>query len=495
MPAERFCRSLEELRRRIIRSYWALGIDIGLLPDIIREGVEWVYGFMTGVRSSRKLEGACREQIPYLWLTGCQQADHVTLWRFYKAHRQGMRKLFERTVRTAVRMKLVRLAVQAVDGTKVGANAARERTYDAEGLGKLLERLEGAIRELEAQNEGGEDDSPAHLPKELKNKEALREQVREAMAELEDQQDARQINLTDAEARLMKTRQGIMPGYNAQAMVSAVETEGKVGGMLVTAVDVVDEAHDHARLIPMLQQAEDTTGIKAQTTLADAGYHSGSNLEECASRDHHVVMPEAQRKALKRPYHKDRFTYDESTDSYSCPQGQRLPFKGMKLTRGTPMRMYRASATVCRRCPAFGVCTRDRRRGRALEIGPHDEALRSHRAWMRTDEAKEEYKLRKQLVEPVFGIIKEQQQARRFLLRGRAKVAAEWSLLATAFNLRTLWRVWRSRTTTPGSWGWGRAVISAYRSVLVAIVGSALDILQLNRSHLQPVSPVGLPSL
>ena len=114
---------------------------------------------------------------------------------------------------------------------------------------------------------------------------------------------------------------------------------------------------------------------------------------------------------------------------------------------------------------------------------------------MRTDEAKEEYKLRKQLVEPVFGIIKEQQQARRFLLRGRAKVAAEWSLLATAFNLRTLWRIWRSRTTTPGSWGWGRAVISAYRSVLVAIVGSALDILRLNRSHLQPVSPVGLPSL
>ena len=218
-------------------------------------------------------------------------------------------------------------------------------------MGKLLEK--GAIRELEAQNEGGEDDSPAHLPKELKNKEALREQVREAMAELEDQQDVRQINLTDAEARLMKTRQGIMPGYNAQAMVSAVETEGKVGGMLVTAVDVVDEAHDHARLIPMLQQAEDTTGIKAQTTLADAGYHSGSNLEECASRDHHVVMPEAQRKALKRPYHKDRFTYDESTDSYSCPQGQGLPFKGMKLTRGTPMRMYRASATVCRRCPAF----------------------------------------------------------------------------------------------------------------------------------------------
>ena len=72
----------------------------------------WLYGFMTGVRSCRKLEAACRDQIPYLWLTGWQHPDHNTLWRFYKGHRQAMRKLFERTVRTAVTMKLVDLAVQ-----------------------------------------------------------------------------------------------------------------------------------------------------------------------------------------------------------------------------------------------------------------------------------------------------------------------------------------------------------------------------------------------
>ena len=78
----------------------------------------WLYGFMTGVRSCRKLEAACRDQIPYLWLTGWQHPDHNTLWRFYRGHRQAMRKLFERTVRTAVTMKLVDLAVQAVDGTK-----------------------------------------------------------------------------------------------------------------------------------------------------------------------------------------------------------------------------------------------------------------------------------------------------------------------------------------------------------------------------------------
>ena len=87
----------------------------------------WLYVFMPGVRSSRKLEAACRDHIPYLWLTGCQQSDHVTLWRFYPAHRDGMRKLLRRTVQMAVKMELV---VQAVDGTKARANTAKDRTYD-----------------------------------------------------------------------------------------------------------------------------------------------------------------------------------------------------------------------------------------------------------------------------------------------------------------------------------------------------------------------------
>ena len=186
----------------------------------------WLYGFMTGVRSCRKLEAACRDQIPYLWLTGWQYPDHNTLWRFYKGHRQAMRKLFERTVRTAVAMRLVDLAVQAVDGTKVVANASVNRSYDAEGLRGLLDRLDKAIADLEAQNEAGEDATVARLPEELENKEVLREQVRQAMADLGSQKRHNRINLTDPEARLMKGRQGIVAGYNAQAMVSPVEVDG-----------------------------------------------------------------------------------------------------------------------------------------------------------------------------------------------------------------------------------------------------------------------------
>ena len=133
---------------------------------------------MSGVRSSRRLEEACRDQIPFAWLLGQQCPDHNTLWRFYKNHRQAMRGLLTRTVVAAVRSKLVDLALQAVDGTKMHANASGDRTVDAAGLKRLLVRLGAAVDALEAQNEGSEDASPVHLPAELAEKEALRGCVR-----------------------------------------------------------------------------------------------------------------------------------------------------------------------------------------------------------------------------------------------------------------------------------------------------------------------------
>ena len=121
-------------------------------------------------------------------------------------------------------MKLVDLAVQAVDGTKVVGNASLNRSYDAEGLRGLLDRVERAIGDLEAQNEAGEDTAAAHLPEELADKEVLRAQVRQAMTDLASQERHKRINLTDRDARLMKGRQGIVAGYNAQAMVSPVQS-------------------------------------------------------------------------------------------------------------------------------------------------------------------------------------------------------------------------------------------------------------------------------
>ncbi len=161
---------------------------------------------MTGTRSSQKLEAACRDQIPYLWLTGWQHPDHNTLWHFYKEHRAEMRHLFKLTIRTAVNMDLVDMAVQAVDGTKIQANAARERTYDAAGLQQLLKRTDTVIQEMEQQNEAGDDLSPVHLPNKLRQEQLLHTEVKAAVERLAEEDGLKRINLTDSDAGLMKSR-------------------------------------------------------------------------------------------------------------------------------------------------------------------------------------------------------------------------------------------------------------------------------------------------
>ena len=463
VPADHPVRFVAEFVDALDREDWR---ELGVQPDGEVLGAPayhprallsvWLYGFMTNVRSCRKLEVACRDQIPYLWLTGWQHPDHNTLWRFYQRHRQNMRELFRRTVRTAVAMEFVDLAVQAVDGTKVYANAAVIRTYDAKRLQELLDRVNRAIESLEAQNEGGEEGVVARLPEKLAEQRALRQRVRQAMKELPSKERPNRykrparINLTDKDARLMRTRKGIVPSYNAQAMVSPVAANEGVTGMLITASDVVDEPNDTARLTQMAEQAEEITGVRVPMTLADAGYFAGRHVAELHRKGQQVVMPDRAR-PTDHPYHKDQFRYDEETDSYTCPHGQVLPFLGMKSNKTKKARAYRiASASVCRGCPAFGVCTKNGKYGRSLEIGPHDSALRRHRDWMATDEAKQAYIRRLPLVEPIFAVIKNQLGAQQFKLRGMANVRAEWTLLATAFNLRTLWRVWRTRVAAAG---------------------------------------------
>ena len=252
------------------------------------------------------------------------------------------------------------------------------------------------------------------------------------------------INLSDKDARLMQTRQGVLPGYNTQAMVSPLAQEGGMAGMLVTAVDVVDEANDTARLTPMVEQAEEVTGVRVPMTLADAGYFAGKHATEFHRRGHQVVMPDMAR-PTNHPYQKDQFSYDEENDSFICPHGQRLPSAGHKDNKSKKARVYRIeSASICRDCPAFGVCTTNAMYGRTVEIGIHEAALRRHRSWMATEEAKRAYRRRMALVERLFAILKNQLGARRFTLRGMDNVKAEWTMVATAFNLRTLWRVWRN---------------------------------------------------
>ena len=448
----------------------------------------WLYGFMTGVRSSRRLETACREQLALQWLSGFQQPDHNTLWRFYQQHRQQLRGLLRHTVQIAARLGLVEWALQAVDGTKVAGSASSSRTYDAQQLDRLLARTERAIADLEAQNEAGDEPAAPRLPTDLAEAQRLRAEVMAARAQLA-AGERRQVNLTDPDARLLRAAGGYLTGYNAQAMAVAVryaagaagpvedavserdgehagggehigdedradrsnkgedegnEDEGgqepgedRSGGLLITAADVTQDPTDQAQLLPMIEAAAQSGGLAAGLTLADAGYFSAANLATCAARGTPVAIPEARCPAAQ-PYHHSRFAYDPGADCYQCPEGCWLRFQRLKHRRKrASVRVYAAHAADCLACPAFGRCTTSTQ-GRRIERSLHAEALTAHRHWMQTAEARDALRRRKQLIEPVFGIIKEQQAGRRFLLRGLEAVRSEWTLLAVAFNLRTL---------------------------------------------------------
>ena len=108
-----------------------------------------------------------------------------------------------------------------------------------------------------------------------------------------------------------------------------VATRRETPGCGLPRFNAATTPDDYQQLVLMLEQAEERTGERADITLADGGYHSGQNLQACADRGQTIVMPEGQREAMKRPYFKDRFEYDAATDSYTCPEGQHIPFRGL----------------------------------------------------------------------------------------------------------------------------------------------------------------------
>lgn len=417
----------------------------------------WLYGFSVGIRSSRGLEAACRNQLPFRWLSGNQTPDHNTLFRFLQQHPQAMKGLYTQTVRIAAHAGLVDWALQAVDGTKIGANAAVERTVTAADLDRLDAVLDGKIATVLAEaadRQVHDEPAPPALPPELQAAAARQARiaavriaaVRANLAE----RPSRTGNLTDPEARLMKTRQGIVPAYNAQAVVSAVTPPasapaGTASGRLIVGAAVTTEANDRGQLPTMVAEATATTGQAAAVTVADKGYFSAAALAACAEAGQTVVVPEpaVHRTGADDLFALTDFVYDEATDTYTCPAGQALPFRDQARVEARLVRRYRAAAAVCRDCPLRSQCTRARHHGRALKVPVGRAALPDHRVWMATEAAQAASRQRKALIEPVFGILKEQLRARRFLRRGLAAVQSEWALLCAAFNLRTLTRWWQ----------------------------------------------------
>lgn len=440
---------------RFIRDYVdsvdfkALGFTVPM-TDVGRPGYAadlllkvWLYGYLNKIRSTRRLEKACRENMGLIWLTGMNAPDHNSLWRFFHAHEKRLSDLFKQTVRVAAKCGLIGMVVNALDGTKIGATSARDGVKTSEGLERMLERLDRSTAdfmteiERQEQEEVGEYRLPASMHSALRRK----DQIQKALVELEESEQQR-VHHREPEARFMKNRRIVDLSYNAQAVAD------KDNGIIV-AQDVVNEETDNGQLVPMLDQVKQTMGAVAQETLVDTGYYASAQIGLAEEREYEVLVNApsseitASRSPEANPYHTSRFVYDEENNRCICPHGQVLPYSKTKV-RGRNRNEYRVyRCTEFRLCPHRDQCTKNKK-GREVEISVHHAALERQRAKRKDPEKRRLLAERKAIIEPVFAWIKRHLGFTRWTVYGLEAVRAQWALVCTTINLKKLYKHWKS---------------------------------------------------
>jgi len=364
-----------------------------------------LYGYATGVTSSRRLEARLASDVGFMFLAGQARPDHKTISSFRHRHLLAFGALFLQVLVLCQEAGLVKLGRVALDGTKVKANASRHKAMSyarmAEREAQLAAQVKAILDEAEATDAAEDaefgDARGDELPPELRTREGRLARIREARAALEQAARERtgnpdavpepkaQRNFTDPASRIMLSKpDGWVQGYNAGA---AVDDTAQV--IVATAVTV--DTTDTRSLPALVDQVRANTGRSPRRVLADAGYASDDNFAALDDRGIDAYI------ALGRDRH-----------------GAPVP----------PPPRGRIPASLSRR----------ERMGRKL----------------RTKAGRAHYARRKAIVEPVFGQIKEARGFRRFSLRGLEAVQAEWMLVAAVHNLGKLFTSGRADRVLPG---------------------------------------------
>jgi transposase len=380
-----------------------------------------VYGYATGVFSSRKLERATYDSVAFRFVAANQHPDHDTIATFRRRFLKQIETLFVQVLVMAREMGVLKLGTVALDGTKIHADASRHSALSYERAGQI-EKLREEVAKLTAMAEAADQaDVPdgMSIPEELARREKRLAEIARARAIIEARAKERyareraeheakmaaraaksaetgkkpggrppappveapgpadQVNLTDEDSRIMPVAAGgFEQCYNAQAMVAA-------GSLLVVAGDVVQSPNDKQQVQPMLGELAALPGElgNAETLLADTGYFSEANVNACAAAGIDPLIAQGRQ-------------------SHYPPLSER--------TAADPPEPENPTAV---------------------------EAM-AHR--LQTKAGKALYALRKQIPEPVFGIIKSVMGFRQFSLRGLEKVRGEWKLVTMAWNIKRL---------------------------------------------------------
>jgi len=390
-----------------------------------------LYAYSQGIYASRRIAKACRERVDVMSIVALDAPDFRTISDFRKRHLKALSGLFVQVLRLCEQAGLVKLGHVALDGTKIRANASKHKAMSYERMEQRAAKLEAEVAGWLAAAEAADaEDDKTHgptrtgeeMPAWVADKKQRAERIRAAKAELEAEAKARaqaeaegkrkaeggkkpgkpaappspepdgkaQKNFTDPESRIMKSKDGFVQAYNAQA---AVDGEAQI----IVAQDVTQSAVDHGQLVPMTDAVEANMGRKPEQLSADAGYCSDANLAALEARgiDAYIATGRARDAAAGKPRNDDASGTVQSADAAPAPE--RI---------GPPTRVEAMRAKI--------------------KAGGHDSP----------------YRYRKQLPEPVFGQIKQARGFRQFLLRGFANVCGEWSMVCTVHNITKLFQGW-----------------------------------------------------
>jgi len=394
----------------------------------------YVYGYLNGVRSSRKLEREANRNVEVMWLLGKLTPDFKTIADFRRDNGQGIREACRQFTLLCRDLELFGGELVAIDGSKFKAVNSRERNFTRRKLRSKLRRIDDKIEQyLQDLDKFDEEEMDTYQPtaEELQAKiEALKKR-RQDYQDMQDQMEdtgESQISLTDGDARSMfaGTGQAQTVGYNVQI---AVDDKHK----LIVDHEVVNEGVDSAQLGPMAVRAKEALQVEHLEVLADKGYYRSEEISRCVEEGIVPYVPKANTSSNSHSglYGKQDFRYDPANDCYWCPAGCALAYRFESTKRGRIIRYYATQA--CKDCDLRRRCTRNRY-GRRIWRWVDERVLDDMDERMRAQP--EKVKRRKSIVEHPFGTIKHSMHQGHFLTRGLQNVRAEMSLTILAYNIK-----------------------------------------------------------
>lgn len=417
-----------------------------------------IMGVLDKVRSSRALARSGRENLVYMYLSEKLTPDFRTISDFRKNNPELVKEVFKQTVGFARQEGMLDLSHLATDGSKIKANASNSRVITKEELVVLTKFVEKELEEwaeqdtVEDQQFGtlrGYDQLPDQSRKKIRKAAALyvkkqkekgadfkakiAETLKKAGEEVENE-DIERVNTTDPESRFMKNKSGrIEFSYNPQVTVD--------GCGFILANDVCQDATDHGQLEPQVLATQANIGEFPEETKwnFDAGYFEGGNLNFLNEQKIDAYIPDPNDKKEAKPYDKRNFIYDEATNEYICPENRRLIYAGTHFEKQKQANISLYKGQECLECPMRGECTKSKTGIRTVKQVEFEAERNAMAAKMKTPQAKETYRFRRQTVEPAIGDIKENKAVRSFLTRGISAVRAEFNIVCTAANIKRIW--------------------------------------------------------